>query len=791
MNFRKHLRVLPLVAIAMAGTPALAQETDAAATPEAGAPEGGLGEIIVTARRREESLSKVPASIVALSAESLRAQNVVSEIDLQRTAPGLTVKEGLSSNQLNFAIRGQSVDPFTTSPSAVLAYINEVQVSGVGASAFFDLQSVQVLKGPQGTLFGKNTTGGAVLFETRKPGDSFGGYVQGRIGNFDSREIEGALDIPLAPDTAALRIGGQYRERDGYIKNLLRDETIGDNESFVLRGTLELTPGDRIKNTLMVQYGETKGTASGILYSVNPCGGLNIVSAAACAYSPANPGFTGEVAANPVYGNGSFSYKGQTFNYGAGLESYAQFQKDVLGPYKVLQNSPSNYKTDSLVITNATTVDLSDQLVLKNIFGYTKSKNRYFLDVDGSPYAIFEYYEASGPSAYRNGREQISEELQLQGDFDRFDFVAGLQYAQDTITDFIPQSAFNFPAVAPRAFFPLDGKVKDKTWGVFGQASYEITDKLKVTGGFRYTWVKTTVSSGDRSYFYDFGYDGTPLRNKADRPSWLVGLDYQATSSLLLYAVHRGSWRTGGFNGFSFPNTASFEVGGTYFRPEKTKDIEAGLKFNGYLGSMPARLNIAGYYAVTKDVQRELAIDFTGTGAPGAYTVNIPESKVKGIELEAEIQPAEWLRIGGQLAYTDAKFSKPDLFVNNILFTAGPYPDTPELAGSVFAQIFAPIPEEAGKLSLRGDFYAQSKTFFSSFNNSVNPGTQLKSYELLNARIDWSNIYGSGFSVAVFGNNLTKEVYYTGGLANGQLLGVNNAQVGMPRTYGVELRFEF
>ena len=157
----------------------------------------GTGEIIVTAQRRSESLQRTPVAVTAISSDALQRQVIVSESDLQTTVPGLTVKAGQSSNQLNYSLRGQTVDSFSSSRPAVLPYINEVQVGGSSSSAFYDLQSVQVLKGPQGTLFGRNSTGGAVLFTTTKPTNEFGGYVTARGGNYAHFQGEGAVNVRL------------------------------------------------------------------------------------------------------------------------------------------------------------------------------------------------------------------------------------------------------------------------------------------------------------------------------------------------------------------------------------------------------------------------------------------------------------------------------------------------------------------------------------------------------------------------------------------------------------------
>jgi outer membrane receptor protein involved in Fe transport len=175
------------------------------AQAEAPASDGGksmrLEEIVVTAQRREQNLSNTPVAVAVLGAESLRDHAIISEEDLRSAVPGLNVKASFNSNDLNYVIRGQSVDTMSNTRPGVLPYINEVQIGGAGAvSTFYDLQSVQVLKGPQGTLFGRSATGGAVLFTTQKPTDEFEGYVTAGGGNYGQQKYEGAINVPsLAP----------------------------------------------------------------------------------------------------------------------------------------------------------------------------------------------------------------------------------------------------------------------------------------------------------------------------------------------------------------------------------------------------------------------------------------------------------------------------------------------------------------------------------------------------------------------------------------------------------------
>jgi outer membrane receptor protein involved in Fe transport len=182
--------------------------------PRASAQEGGalaskIEEVVVSARRRDESLLRVPATIQALTGKELAAQSINTEADLQRAVPGLVIRESLSSNQLNYSIRGQSVDAFSSSSPGVLSYFNEFQATATSASGLYDLQSIQVVKGPQGTLYGRNTTGGAVLYTTARPTEEFAAGLNVKLGDYAMRSAEGFVSTPLAGDKAQLRIAGQ------------------------------------------------------------------------------------------------------------------------------------------------------------------------------------------------------------------------------------------------------------------------------------------------------------------------------------------------------------------------------------------------------------------------------------------------------------------------------------------------------------------------------------------------------------------------------------------------------
>src|ERR1700722_19129976 len=230
-----------------------------------------LQEVVVTARRRDENLERVPVAVAVLNGAQLITEGVKTQTDLQTAVPGLSVRQTDQQNQFNYSIRGEGVDAFSNSRPAVLPYINDVQVSTNGASSLYDIDSVQVLKGPQGTLFGRNATGGAVLFNTAKPTDEFGGYATVRFGNYDLKEFQGAVNLPIVSDKVLLRLAGDIDDQAGYQRNIFNGTELGAVSRRSGRATLILRPNDQLENTTVYEYDSAGGNNVGLeLYSVYP-----------------------------------------------------------------------------------------------------------------------------------------------------------------------------------------------------------------------------------------------------------------------------------------------------------------------------------------------------------------------------------------------------------------------------------------------------------------------------------------------------------------------------------------
>ena len=768
-------------------TTAYAQSGDEAFDPDI---------ITVTARRVEENIQDVPISIAALSPADLAQEQISTEFDLQRAVPGLTIRQNGSANQFNYSIRGQSVDTYTNSPPGVLAYTNEAQVVSRAASTFYDLSSIQVLKGPQGTLFGRNATGGAVLFETAKPKDEVEGYLLGRYGNHNLAHVEGAISLPLG-EKAGVRIAGFYEHGGGFVKNIRTGENLGKQDLGSIRTTFVVNLSERAKNTTVVQHTSEGGTnVPTLLYSAYGCGetfnGVPLNSTADCVYGPADVGgaFAFYLAANPTV-------------YPGGIDAAADRQRGF-GPWKTDQGVPLYHKAKSTFAINTTELELGDDLTLKNIFMWNESNADDGFNYDGSPYYIFQIYGTPtadsstllDPLGFIQRTEQVSNELQLQGSAadDRLKFVLGAYYLKQKDENDSWLLAFDFSPLPGGSGSQLryHALTTAESKAAFAQGTFAVTDQLSLTGGFRWTWEKATSKQLPGSLF---GTDWPLEVLKDNKPSWTVSLDYKVSDDLLVYLTHRGSWRAGGYNYSVPPIDATAGEGGNRFNPETTKDVELGLKYSGDGLGVPVTFNVAAYQQWVDNIQRAAYVP-EPSGTPSLVTTNVPKAKITGVELSLDISPSPSVDLGVSAAYTDARYTDNEVILPNSegVFSPtfyGPYADAPKWTGNAYVQINHDMGPDNGELSFRADVYAQSKFFFSNVGSTLAPESTIKGYALVNGRINWANIGGSEISASLFGRNLLNRKYYAGGNSIGATLGLNTSVPGRPRFWGAEVRVDF
>ena len=783
MRFRLSLGLAAgSVAAVLASTSAVADTPPTGPVADNG---GGLDEIVVTARRRAEALQNVPVTVNVVNAAALEEQGVHTEEDLQSAIPGLIVRTSNNSNELNYVMRGESVDAYSGSPPGVQPYIDEVPFPVMSSTPFYDLENVQAVKGPQGTLFGRNATGGAVLFQTATPKNQFDGYASVQYGNLDRLITEAAVDVPIVSDKLLVRFAGTVTSGGAYVKNLYDQQELGDKEERSGRITVDARPVDNLDNLLTVQIGHTSGTNTpNTAYYTIPCGqafGFN-----SCTYSPANQPFFSNLLSGKLFPGYPSGYV-----YPGGFQSLPAYQNSV-GKYVVDQNTLFTHLATENMVINKTTYDLTGSLSIKNIFGYSYVKNALNYDDDYSPYPFIQQY---APDALTNGdglametstTKTYTDELQLQGKAfaDRLNYIFGAFYL-DSHEDYVSPLWIG-AADASVAYAATTG---NKSYAGFTQASYAFTDKLDLTLGGRYTKEDISLVQDAQSIFGA----GNPQSATESHPSWTVSLDYHLTKELMAYITTRGSWRRGGFNPFNpptaTPETAASSPGGNYFLPEEVRDVEGGLKFDGHIADLPFRADVAVYNSWVTDIQKTAYVVIAGTAS--SATVNVPKTDIKGIEADANIRPINWLRVGSSVTYTDARFTQPQSLLFGNPVTYGPFGDVPRFSGSVYADSTWSLPDGKGALTYHVDLYGQSAFYFSNLGGTIQPGTALPPYTLLNMRLDWDDILGKGVKVSLFVKNLTDRLYYTGGSPGAQNYSVESATFGMPRTYGIVIRETF
>ena len=781
-----------IAAAALLSSPAFAQSADASSRPNSAATADSApvrpetGDIVVTAQRRSESLSKVPLSVSAFGAETLKTRVINREQDLASLVPGLIVKSGQNSNQISFTLRGQTLDPFSGASPAVLTYLNEAPYSGNNsATAFFDFSSVQVLKGPQGTLFGRNATGGAILYSSTMPGEVLGGYFTVRGGQRSLEQIQGAIDLPLIHDKLAVRVAGDFTRQDGYIHNDYTGNNLGDVNNKSIRVTVVARPSDGVKNVTLFQYSDFRGSeTNGELYSYYKTG-------------ETNNGYALVATLDALYGHGAFPGVGNgpaaPGNYPGAVAGYLAYQQ--AHPYNVFLSYDLPHYSRNLFISNTTTFEVADHMTVKNIFSYGSSFSRTPAILSGSPFGSLDLYNRSGlgngaPGGETFGNKRWSNELQLQGTAagNQLKYILGGFFSKSVQTDYIPVIVgAEFPVpLADIAYYTKD---TDISKAIFGQMTYNMSGALQglsLTAGGRYTWESLSLLGLPGHLFPNV----PEQRKQASAPSWTATIQYQFNPQNQVYFTTRGSWRSGNFNGTTVPfNNANS------FANEYTHDFEVGYKYSGSVLGRSAHFNVALYDQSVKNAIR--AVYALINGNPSGFAANAPKVSVKGVEVDADFMPLHSLKIGFAGAFTDAKYKNGlvDLSaatgIPNFLVSLDSYTDAPRWAGSLYVDYTLPTPTTWGPIHLRADGFRQSSTFFSSTNGTVTPRTQLPAYTTVQLRLSWDDILQSKVSAGIYAKNLFDKLYFQSGYVEGGSGGFNTAIPGEPRSIGAEVSVKF
>jgi iron complex outermembrane recepter protein len=759
----------------------------------------GIEEITVTARRKAENIQSVPVTIATANTETLqdRGGNIAQ---LTQLVPGLQQNAYSDRNNISFAIRGQQQSYGTLYP-AVVTYFADMPLSRVSDGQTFDIDNVQVLKGPQGTLFGRLTDGGAILLNPKKPTNDFDGYVEAKFGNYDQQELLGAVNIPIVSDKLTARFAFDTNRREGYTENLFDGKRL-DNVSYeAARLGIRWNIIDGLENYSVVNYNhsDTNGTAT-VLLQVNPTA---LTSAGNASFIPA---FLDALARQSAYGP-------RTVNIG-----YAGPLADGDGVF---------YKRQVLWAVNTTTWQASDQFSLKGIFGYVYNKELENDDFDGTN---INYTQSLSRIPMTVGQdmyyEQFTGELQAQGKL----FRDRLSYTMGVYSDYKrpPGPTELYGLLYDSVQYATATAAQLRSKAVYGQITYDLSDfveGLKVDLGAR----ETHDHLSEQGYTY-YAYDvaptslpqngqcltslaaypnavfGTPCETDTQDSSiftYTLGVDYQISPNVFTYFSLRRGARQGGVN----IGAASYDPQNPTFKPEFDLSHELGIKADWSVGDVALRTNFAMFYDNYSDIQTYLYVT-SPNGALFTTVHNAAQATIKGIEADLEVVPLPGLTISGNWAYTEAAYSTANYTAaqiaaacpaNSLLFTPdlslvcprNPLPNVPRNTVRTAIQYELPLSGSPGRITLGGDMYYTSSRFTGG-DVDVASGT-IPAYTLFNLNASWNNAFDTPVDVSFFVNNVADKVYLESKddeISNGDT-GITKGFYGPPRMYGVTLRYRF
>lgn len=828
-------------AFTLPGAPALAAASASAAGDS-------LEEVTVTARRREESLQVVPIAVTAVSGEEIIKRGIRDAYDLQHSVPALSMATNSTQTKaLMPGIRSVATRSFLLLDDApVGTYFAEGVIGhpwGFG-DAMFDIESVQVLKGPQGTLFGRNTTGGAMLIEPNKPNfDGFEGSVRTSFGNYALKQVNAVLNVPLG-DVVAIRIAAEHKRRDGYTTNILNGAKRDGVGNDAVRFQLTLRPNEHITSNTIIDYLDEDATPSGVKVTAvyGPNGGFGLFGPTA----PVTNAFVGltrilqEQQARDPWKVAMMG--GTNFALPTTDPRYAATAQDQSSPLKCDPTSalfvPNHYCRTNLSpretlrnvgILNNTSIEFG-AVTVKNIYSYRDMKHRNE-DAATFPFGSPTFFTgftsagqpqvsiAGGGQADQNNKlKQVADELQIQGKAfgDRLDWATGLFYMREWGEEYSP-SYTNGPT-----WSSTQGSGKNESRAVFAQGTFALTDQLKLTLGARETWdkrlaVDTSFAQSGLTFIcqtFNRNAAGVEVRDtypgcalignkKWNALSYTASIDYRVTDGTMLYALRSRGYKAGGFSLRAHrPSTMPYN-------PEFMDNTEIGVKSDWSLGGRPVRTNLSIYSMDYKKQQLQSTV--AGTNPVLTFVDNIGKSRIRGAEFEAMIKPVNSLSVSGFLSFTDAKYLK---WENNIGTVGGVNYGVVDLSGRPvgFYSKFnaglslswaAPISDSLGALEFRADGAYHSKWLVDqsvaglvgspagpTAIPSVVGYTMVPSdaYGIVNLRADWTNLMGGPLDLGVFVTNATNQDFVTGGAP---VNGVVTSAMSPPRMYGLELTYRF
>jgi len=700
--------------LALSASPTWAQEDPGAPQEDASQPTFN-DTIVVTARRRAEDISNVPVSISAFSGDQLEQKSITNIADLVKITPGVNLAGAGSRNNAFITIRGQSRGVTGNIQAGVTTYLNEVPLPTLGSLIpTFDLENIQVLKGPQGTAFGRNSMGGAVLVYSKAPSYDFGGYAIAEVASFDYKKFEGAINIPIVNDMIALRLSTQqYFDGGNNHTTLVSEYTVDasgiahpgqimplkhnldETRANLIRASLLIEPNDSISNVTVFDYQHLRGTNNSQFNSFYPGGFVDsngIRSNPAIYLLPESvirgPAVAGRFGANFAQSLINLTQCGYSVTCDYRLaQAYGESTRNS----QLINQDPWDSYTELWGISNTTNVQLSDDMALKNIFGYRNVSIYNNGDNEGSPLYVV------ATATYTN-LEQFTDELQLSGNMldNKLTYTLGGFYYIERPSGPGGNQALEVNALQGLSHSIVTTFLTNESKAVYGLLDYsfdDLIDGLSFTAGIRQTWDKIKDACAS-NVAYTFTAEAMYLNDgenedlvqtqsecqnntltTADYPgsrsvvsqnfpdakfnqfTYSFGLNYQVTPDVLLYAVTRRGYRAGNYNTPLFdPYVGDVQT----FAPETLEDWEVGTKIRWSSGGMRGSLDIAAFTGKDKNNQFILgtagmaggvcvpeAIGSDGRAANCTTAPNAPNPNVPGVTVAHA--PASTAVNGGSL----------------------------------------------------------------------------------------------------------------------------------------------
>ncbi|CAN7307989.1 TonB-dependent receptor [Phenylobacterium sp. LjRoot225] len=697
-----------LTGLGLMATPATAQP---AAQPPAAPASNTLGEVIVTATRREEALSKVPVAVTAISGEQVKAARLGNFSDLPSMVPGATFVSTKGQSTANVQIRGQSTTndaPALELPVAI--FMDDIYYGTLASFSadFFDLQQIAILRGPQGTTFGRNVVGGALQITSNKPklGDTHGevsvtAETYGRHGS-SGFESQGFFNLPIN-DQAAARIAYSVKDVDGYMHNVVTGNNLSDQKSYAIRPSLLWQPTDDFRLTAFVQYNHENMFASGYRF----------------------------------FGQGAVVANAQAISS---------------SPWDVFQDVDGVNRRN--IVAGQVRADWDQPLgTLTSITSYRTLDSFYRDDGDNGPLPM------NSNSINESKEFQFSQEFRLTSPSGRrFEYVAGLYYGFENLKKSI---TFGFNGTVPGQFLGVltGGRLQNETVtgdahvmtiAPFAEGKFHVTDQLALTLGARYTLEEKNgyTRHANGSVFYGAPFD-VHFRETWRRLTPRAILEFKPTDDALLYAGVSTGFKGGGWSLTSTNPAAAV----TPLDPEKSTSYEAGAKVK--LFDRRLSINAAVYQADTKNLQVRSLV------GPVLTDTNAGTQRVKGVELETVAALFDGLRIGANYAYTDAKYrSFPGCAAGNADCSGNRVPFVPMNDLKLFADYAWSA--WGGDLSAHVDAQWASTTEVVPTNYRLGGQPLARPFTkkdgILNASLTYEPVGGS-WRLQLWGKNLTNRWY--------------------------------